>query len=82
MNRRRFVALDRDGTIIAERQYLSSPDEVELLPGAGSGLRAMRELGLGLVIVTNQSAVGGDISIWPVWKRSMAACGNFSLPEA
>ena len=53
-----FVALDRDGTIIVERQYLSSPDQVELLPGTGAGLRAMRELGLGLVLVTNQSAVG------------------------
>jgi histidinol-phosphate phosphatase family protein len=50
--RRRFVALDRDGTIIVERQYLSSPDQVELLPGAAAGLRAMREMGLGLVMVT------------------------------
>ncbi len=58
MTRRRFVALDRDGTIIVEREYLSSPDQVELLPGAGAGLRAMRDLGLGLLIVTNQSAVG------------------------
>ncbi len=58
MNRRRFVALDRDGTLNVERQYLSSPDQVELLHGAGAGLRTMRELGLGLVIVTNQSAVG------------------------
>jgi len=55
---RRFVALDRDGTIIVERDYLSSPEQVELLPGAGAGLRAMRDLGLGLLIVTNQSAVG------------------------
>ncbi len=54
----RFVVLDRDGTIIVERQYLSAPEQVELLPGAGTGLRAMRDLGLGLVIVTNQSAVG------------------------
>ena len=58
MTRRRFVALDRDGTIIVERQYLSAPEQVELLPGAGAGLRAMRNLGLGLVIVTNQSAIG------------------------
>ena len=58
LRKRRFVALDRDGTIIVERQYLSSPDQVELLPGAGAGLRAMREMGLGLVMVTNQSAVG------------------------
>ena len=56
--RRGFVALDRDGTIIVERRYLSSPDQVELLPGAAAGLRAISELGLGLVVVTNQSAVG------------------------
>ncbi len=54
----KFVALDRDGTIIAEREYLSHPGQVELLPGAAAGLRAMRNLGLRLVIVTNQSGVG------------------------
>ena len=58
MARRRFVALDRDGTIIVERGYLSAPEQVELLPGAAQGLGTMRTLGLGLVIVTNQSAVG------------------------
>jgi histidinol-phosphate phosphatase family protein len=56
--RRRFVVLDRDGTIIAEREYLSDPAQVELLPNAARGLRRMRELGLGLIIVTNQSGVG------------------------
>ena len=29
----RFVVLDRDGTINAECGYISSPDQVELLPG-------------------------------------------------
>jgi D-glycero-D-manno-heptose 1,7-bisphosphate phosphatase len=52
------VALDRDGTVIAERHYLSDPQQVELLGGAADGLRRLRELGLGLVLVTNQSAVG------------------------
>lgn len=55
---RRFVALDRDGTLIVERHYLSDPSEVELLPGAARGLCLLRALGLGLVVVTNQSAVG------------------------
>jgi D-glycero-D-manno-heptose 1,7-bisphosphate phosphatase len=50
--------LDRDGTIIAERHYLSDPEQVELLPGAARGLRMLSQLGLGLVVVTNQSAVG------------------------
>ena len=55
---RRYVALDRDGTIIVERHYLSDPGGVELLPGVADGLRHLRELGLGLIVVTNQSAVG------------------------
>lgn len=55
---RRFVMLDRDGTLIVERHYLSDPDEVELLPNAASGLRQLRALGLGLVVITNQSAIG------------------------
>jgi D-glycero-D-manno-heptose 1,7-bisphosphate phosphatase len=55
---RRFVVLDRDGTVIVERHYLSEPDQVELLNGVGAALRRLRELGLGLVLVTNQSAIG------------------------
>jgi D-glycero-D-manno-heptose 1,7-bisphosphate phosphatase len=55
---RRFVVLDRDGTVIVERHYLSDPAEVELLPGVASGLRRLGRLGLGLVLVTNQSGVG------------------------
>lgn len=55
---RRFVLLDRDGTVIEERHYLSDPDEVALIPGAAAGLRALREQGLGLVLVTNQSGIG------------------------
>jgi D-glycero-D-manno-heptose 1,7-bisphosphate phosphatase len=55
---RRFVVLDRDGTIIVEKHYLSDPDAVELIDGAGAALRRLAGLGLGLVVVTNQSAVG------------------------
>ena len=56
--RRRFVVLDRDGTINAERKYLSSPHQVELLPRASAGLRLLLDLGLRLIVVTNQSGVG------------------------
>ncbi len=58
MSQRRFVVLDRDGTINVDRHYLSDPDQMELLSGATAGLRAMRAMGLGLVVVTNQSAIG------------------------
>lgn len=52
------VLLDRDGCIIRERHYLHDPAGVELIPGALEGLRLLRDLGLPLVLVTNQSGVG------------------------
>jgi D-glycero-D-manno-heptose 1,7-bisphosphate phosphatase len=55
---RRFIVLDRDGTIIEEREYLSDPAQVRLIPGVGTTLRELREIGFGLVVITNQSAVG------------------------
>ena len=50
--------LDRDGTIIADRDYISDPAEVALLPNAAPGLRRLAALGLRLVVVTNQSGIG------------------------
>jgi D-glycero-D-manno-heptose 1,7-bisphosphate phosphatase len=55
---KRYVLLDRDGTVIVERNYLSDPSQVELIPGAAEGLARLSRLGLGLLIVTNQSGVG------------------------
>jgi len=51
------VFLDRDGTLNREVDYLSSPDQVELLEGAAAGLRALAQAGFALVVVTNQSGV-------------------------
>lgn len=58
MAQKRYVLLDRDGTIIVEREYLSEPAGVELLPGAAEGLRRLQAAGFGLVVVTNQSGIG------------------------
>jgi D-glycero-D-manno-heptose 1,7-bisphosphate phosphatase len=58
IKRRRYVILDRNGTINVERHYLTDPALVELLPGATQGLRCMRMLGLGLIVATNQSGIG------------------------
>lgn len=55
---RHYVLLDRDGTIIEDKHYLHDPDGVELVPGAVEGLKRMKELGYGLVVLTNQSGVG------------------------
>ncbi len=51
------VFLDRDGTLIQERVYLADPEGVVLMPGATDALRALREAGYALVVVTNQSGI-------------------------
>lgn len=51
------VFLDRDGTIIQEREYLADPDGVELIPGVAAALGALAGLGYALVVVTNQSGI-------------------------
>jgi len=57
MSPRRFALLDRDGTVIHERHYLADPADVELLPAAAQGLRRLRRMGFGLLILTNQSGL-------------------------
>jgi D-glycero-D-manno-heptose 1,7-bisphosphate phosphatase len=51
------VFLDRDGTLIVERDYLSDPDGVELAPNAIEALESLRRAGYALVVVTNQSGI-------------------------
>lgn len=52
------VLLDRDGTVIEDRHYLSDPEGVVLLPGAARGLAALVAAGARLFLVTNQSGIG------------------------
>jgi D-glycero-D-manno-heptose 1,7-bisphosphate phosphatase len=49
--------LDRDGTIVHEKDYLSDPEGVELIPRAIEAMKELQEMGLALVIVTNQSGI-------------------------
>ncbi len=55
---RRGVFLDRDGTLIEECHYLSDPTLVRLVPGAAEGIRRLQDLGLAVVVITNQSGIG------------------------
>ena len=57
MTNRRFVLIDRDGTINVEKHYLSDPDQVELYPGVAAAIRRLNQLDLGVVVITNQSGV-------------------------
>jgi D-glycero-D-manno-heptose 1,7-bisphosphate phosphatase len=52
------VFLDRDGTVILDRGYLSDPEGVAFEPGAPEALRRLHEAGFGLIFVSNQSGIG------------------------
>src|SRR5882757_1614293 len=52
------VFLDRDGTLIEERNYLCRPEDVAIFPGAGAALKRLQDSGFKLFIVSNQSGVG------------------------
>lgn len=51
------VFVDRDGTLIVEREYLADPTGVHLVPGAVQALAALRAAGFAVVVVTNQSGI-------------------------
>jgi D,D-heptose 1,7-bisphosphate phosphatase len=54
----RAVFLDRDGTLVVEKNYLSDPAQVELIRGVPQALRRLEQRGFVLIIVTNQSGIG------------------------
>ncbi|MBA3866206.1 MAG: HAD family hydrolase [Solirubrobacterales bacterium] len=52
--------LDRDGTIneaAPEGEYVASPDEIRLLPGAARAIALLNELPARVVVVTNQRGI-------------------------
>lgn len=54
----RALFLDRDGTIIFDKDYLGDPAGVELIPGAAAALHRARALCCRLYLLTNQSGIG------------------------
>ena len=49
--------LDRDGVIIEDANYLSSPEQVVLCPGTPEAFRMIKEAGYEIVVVSNQSGI-------------------------
>jgi histidinol-phosphate phosphatase family protein len=56
--RKPAVFLDRDGTILNERGYLSDPNRLKFYPSAFRGLKRLQNAGYKLVVITNQSGIG------------------------
>lgn len=55
---KRWIILDRDGTIIKDKNYLHDPNGAELTEGAADGLRMLAGMGYSFVVLTNQSGIG------------------------
>jgi histidinol-phosphate phosphatase family protein len=55
------VFLDRDGTVIFDRNYLSSPEQVKLYSFAAESINKLRSAGFKIIVVTNQSGIGRGI---------------------
>jgi len=79
---RRAVFLDRDGTINQEVNYLSRPEDVRLIPGAGPAIARLNAAGLAVVVVSNQSGLArgyfddGDLArVQAELSRQLAAEG-------
>ncbi|OGS71060.1 MAG: hypothetical protein A2Y96_00895 [Firmicutes bacterium RBG_13_65_8] len=51
------VFLDRDGTLVENRGYLTDPGQLRLIPGAGEAIRLLNDAGVAAVVATNQSAL-------------------------
>src|SRR4051812_41427726 len=58
---RRAVFIDKDGTLLEDVPYNVDPARVELTPNAIPGLRAMRDAGFDLVLISNQSGIARGI---------------------
>lgn len=52
------VFVDRDGTLIEDRDYCSDPKDVKLVPGAAEALRNLKSRGFKVITITNQSGIG------------------------
>ncbi len=57
-SRRPAIFLDRDGTLIEDTGYLSSPENIVWKNGVIETLRTFADAGYLLILVTNQSGVG------------------------
>src|ERR1041384_4739902 len=58
MKPRRAIFIDRDGTLIVEKNYLHRPEEVEFISGAILALKRAIDAGFVIIMITNQAGVG------------------------
>ena len=59
----RAIFLDRDGTVNRHVGFVTSPDEIELLPGAAEAIGRLNDRHIPVILVTNQPVVArGEVT--------------------
>tara|TARA_B100000131_G_C18072197_1_gene594911 strand:- start:879 stop:1526 length:648 start_codon:yes stop_codon:yes gene_type:complete len=61
--------LDRDGVIIKDVGYISNPDDVILEPGVENLLRRYFEIGIPVIVITNQSGISRGYYKWDDFEK-------------
>jgi len=51
------VFLDRDGTIIEDTGYISTPAQIKFIPGSIAAIKKLNQAGYKVIVITNQSGV-------------------------
>lgn len=51
------VFVDRDGTINVDVDFLSHPSQLSIIPRSADAIRELNELGIPVVVITNQSGI-------------------------
>lgn len=55
------VFIDRDGTIVEDVGYMSSPDQIKFIDGSIEAIKMLNESGYKVVIISNQAGVARGI---------------------
>lgn len=61
MQKYKAIFLDRDGTVIVDKNYLKDPSQLEWIPKVKEGLLLLKKKGYLLFLITNQSGIGRGI---------------------
>ena len=57
MPQRCALFVDRDGVLIEDAGFISSPQQVQLLPGVAEALARVNRCGVPVIVITNQSGI-------------------------
>jgi len=76
--------LDRDGVLnFGSPNYINSPEELEIIPGAKQAIKELRKLGFRIAITTNQSAImrglWGEETIHAIHKKLQEELGTLDV---